>query len=68
VDLDGTTATYDSLSATLSRSINKPLEGFRRNLGHLIKSQMCYLNNPAESEIDRFVAGYQTCVFELTEK
>lgn len=29
---------------------------------------MCYLNNPAESEIDRFVAGYQTCVFELTEK
>ena len=44
------------------------MAGFRRNLAHILPYTACPMWNAVESAVDRTIAGYEKCIFEVTEK
>jgi hypothetical protein len=67
VSKDSSTETYDFFSQTQDRNLAKPLKGFRRNLGHIVDTQICKFSEEVAS-VDRKLGGYSECSFEITAK
>ena len=66
VNSDSSSKTFDFYASTENRNTVKPLKGFRKNLGHLLDTQVCPFD--PEGSGDRILPGYQECSFELTKK
>jgi hypothetical protein len=68
VSEDDDLETFDFFVPTKNRNPAKPLKGFRRNLGHIIETQICDFNDVETSTVDRVLPGYSECSFEITRK